>query len=199
MPSSTIVLTEEGLRAARTRRSDADRDHDRRESLGVRERSPPPPLDRGTQPSDLAYVIYTSGSTGRPKGVMIEHHNVANFKVGMDEEIDTSGREPNTWLAVTSLSFDISVLELLWTLARGFAVVLHRDEERESFVAVGGAEAPGRLQPVLLLEQRERIRAEQVPPAARRRKIRRRERLRRGLDTRTPLPRVSAVCSRIQR
>ena len=74
---------------------------------------------------NLAYVIYTSGSTGRPKGVMIEHRNVANFFAGMDKAI---GAEPGVWLAVTSISFDISVLELFWTLARGFQVVLHGDE-----------------------------------------------------------------------
>ncbi|TVP73059.1 MAG: LLM class flavin-dependent oxidoreductase [Rhodobacteraceae bacterium] len=76
----------------------------------------------------LAYLIYTSGSTGRPKGVMVEHGNVANFFAGMDERIahDT----PGVWLALTSLSFDISVLELFWTLARGFKVVLQGDADR---------------------------------------------------------------------
>lgn len=73
--------------------------------------------------SNLAYVIYTSGSTGKPKGVMVEHHNVVNFFTGMDERIESD--TPGVWLAVTSLSFDISVLELLWTLARGFTVVLY--------------------------------------------------------------------------
>lgn len=72
--------------------------------------------------SNLAYVIYTSGSTGKPKGVMVEHRNVVNFFAGMDRII---GVEPGTWLAVTSISFDISVLELLWTLTRGFKVVIH--------------------------------------------------------------------------
>ena len=79
---------------------------------------------------NLAYVIYTSGSTGRPKGVMIEHRNVVNFFVGMDERIPRSGTEQPVWLAVTSLSFDISVLELFWTLARGFAVVVHADQRK---------------------------------------------------------------------
>ncbi len=78
-------------------------------------------------PADLAYMIYTSGSTGRPKGVMVEHRNVANFFTGMDARI---GSEPGVWLAVTSLSFDISVLELFWTLARGFKVVISSDENR---------------------------------------------------------------------
>jgi natural product biosynthesis luciferase-like monooxygenase protein len=81
----------------------------------------------GAGPGDLAYMIYTSGSTGRPKGVMIEHRNVANFFAGMDARI---GTEPGTWLAVTSLSFDISVLELFWTLARGFKLVLMGDDTR---------------------------------------------------------------------
>jgi natural product biosynthesis luciferase-like monooxygenase protein len=75
---------------------------------------------------NLSYVIYTSGSTGRPKGVMLEHHNVVNFFHGMDDRV---GRDPGVWLAVTSISFDISVLELLWTLTRGFEVVVNGARE----------------------------------------------------------------------
>jgi natural product biosynthesis luciferase-like monooxygenase protein len=87
-----------------------------------------------TQPScaataaDMAYMIYTSGSTGKPKGVMVEHRNVVNFCIGMDARIPH--KQGDTWLAVTSLSFDISVLELFWTLARGFKLVLSSDETR---------------------------------------------------------------------
>ncbi|HSF38968.1 MAG TPA: amino acid adenylation domain-containing protein [Thermoanaerobaculia bacterium] len=73
-------------------------------------------------PGSLAYVMYTSGSTGRPKGVMVSHRNVVNFFTAMDARL---GSGPGVWLAVTSISFDISVLELLWTLARGFHVVVH--------------------------------------------------------------------------
>ena len=83
-----------------------------------------PPLEESlpaVHGAHLAYVIYTSGSTGRPKGVMVEHRNVVNFFRGMDELLGTT---PGVWLAVTSMSFDISVLELLWTLTRGFTVVL---------------------------------------------------------------------------
>lgn len=83
--------------------------------------------ESGVTPADLAYVIYTSGSTGRPKGVMVEHRNVMNFFTGMDQRL---GTEPGVWLAVTSISFDISVLELFWTLARGFKVVISSDENR---------------------------------------------------------------------
>ncbi len=81
---------------------------------------------------NLAYVIYTSGSTGMPKGVMIEHRNVVNFFVGMDERVRRQGDRQDVWLAVTSLSFDISVLELFWTLARGFKVVIHSSEVIEA-------------------------------------------------------------------
>jgi len=81
-------------------------------------------LERATvSPEDVAYVIYTSGSTGRPKGVMVTHGNVINFFAGMDAYVPHDDR--SRLLAVTSLSFDISVLELLWTLARGFTVVIH--------------------------------------------------------------------------
>ena len=82
-------------------------------------------LEDETNGDDLAYLIYTSGSTGRPKGVMVRHRNATNFFAGMDQVL---GTEPGTWLAVTSLSFDISVLELLWTLCRGFRVVVHSGE-----------------------------------------------------------------------
>lgn len=77
--------------------------------------------------ADLAYLIYTSGSTGTPKGVMVEHRNVMNFFAGMDAAIPARAAGPGTWLAVTSLSFDISVLEIFWTLTRGWRVVIAGD------------------------------------------------------------------------
>ncbi|RKH54315.1 non-ribosomal peptide synthetase, partial [Corallococcus llansteffanensis] len=77
-------------------------------------------------PGALAYVIYTSGSTGRPKGVMVPHRAVSHFLDAMDAVLGTSAS--GTWLAVTSISFDIHVLELLWTLTRGFQVVLHDEQ-----------------------------------------------------------------------
>ena len=81
-------------------------------------------------PSALAYVIYTSGSSGKPKGVMVEHCNLVNFFIGMnrslldEKNIEHERFTPN-WLSVTSISFDISILELLWTLTRGYRVVIY--------------------------------------------------------------------------
>ncbi|NQY62435.1 MAG: amino acid adenylation domain-containing protein [Alteromonadaceae bacterium] len=72
-----------------------------------------------------AYLIYTSGSTGNPKGVMITHNNVLNLFAGLDQELGRDAEQ--TWLAVTSISFDISVLELFWPLSHGCKIVLLPD------------------------------------------------------------------------
>ncbi len=84
-------------------------------------------VDLSLSSSNLAYLIYTSGSTGKPKGVKVTHRNVINFFTGMDPHI--SYNDTSVWLAVTSLSFDISVLELLWTLTRGFKVVIYSGDD----------------------------------------------------------------------
>jgi amino acid adenylation domain-containing protein len=71
---------------------------------------------------DLAYLIFTSGSTGNPKGIMIEHKSVVNFIEGIADIIDFSPGK--TILAVTTISFDIFVLETLLPLAKGLKVVI---------------------------------------------------------------------------
>jgi len=91
----------------------------------------------GVISSQLAYILYTSGSTGKPKGTEISHRNVVNFFAGMTERL---GGDVGTWLAVTSISFDISVLELFWTLARGFRVVIQNS--RQLVPAVSRLRAP---------------------------------------------------------
>jgi natural product biosynthesis luciferase-like monooxygenase protein/amino acid adenylation domain-containing protein len=101
----------------------------------------------GVTPDHLAYMIYTSGSTGQPKGVMVTHRNVLNFFAGMDQLL---GREAGIWLAVTSISFDISVLELFWTLARGYKVILHHDFSAErTDTGNSSGEAPRRVSSAL--------------------------------------------------
>ncbi|MCP4397917.1 MAG: amino acid adenylation domain-containing protein [bacterium] len=74
------------------------------------------------RPQDLAYVIYTSGSTGAPKGVMLTHRNVANFNTNMQTVFGLSASE--RLYALTTISFDIAVLELLNTLMIGMSVVI---------------------------------------------------------------------------
>ncbi|HEU0300226.1 MAG TPA: amino acid adenylation domain-containing protein, partial [Longimicrobium sp.] len=86
--------------------------------------APVAPVDQ----ANVAYVIYTSGSTGRPKGVVVTHGGAAAFLAGMDDRV--GGTMPGTWLAVSRISFDIHVLELLWTLARGFRVVVQPEVDQ---------------------------------------------------------------------
>lgn len=70
-----------------------------------------------------AYLIYTSGSTGRPKGVLVSQRSVAAFSDAMDRVIQPP-LPGQAWLAVSSLSFDIALLELLWAMSRGFRVIV---------------------------------------------------------------------------
>ena len=72
--------------------------------------------------TDLAYMMYTSGSTGLPKGVMVQHGNVDSFLRAMEPHV---GTDTGVWLSLTTLSFDISVLELFYPLTRGWKVVLY--------------------------------------------------------------------------
>ncbi|HVT61657.1 MAG TPA: amino acid adenylation domain-containing protein [Thermoanaerobaculia bacterium] len=102
---------------------------------GAAPAEPPPPLPLVQGPDDLAYVIYTSGSTGRPKGVAIDHRGAVNtvldvnlrFAVGAGDRV----------LALSSLSFDLSVYDIFGILAAGGTVVfpeadLRRDPDHWS-------------------------------------------------------------------
>ncbi|WP_281819880.1 non-ribosomal peptide synthetase, partial [Vallitalea longa] len=83
---------------------------------------------------DLAYVIYTSGSTGKPKGVLIEHHNVVNFMIGITDEIPFDENEKV--LSLTTISFDIFVLELIVPLLKSMTVVIANDDEQKNIVSI---------------------------------------------------------------
>jgi amino acid adenylation domain-containing protein len=78
-------------------------------------------------PNTAAYVIYTSGSTGKPKGVAVPQNAVCNFLVSMRK---TPGISQNDrLLAVTTLSFDIAVLELFLPLTVGAQVVIAQRDQ----------------------------------------------------------------------
>lgn len=75
-----------------------------------------------TRQDDLAYILYTSGSTGKPKGVMITQKNLLNFLLSMQELFSP---DPATrLLSVTTISFDISGLEIFLPLISGSTLVL---------------------------------------------------------------------------
>ena len=73
-------------------------------------------------PDRLAYVIYTSGSTGQPKGVEIPQRAVVNFILAMQRDPGFTPRD--AVLALSPVSFDISVLELLVPLTVGARTVI---------------------------------------------------------------------------
>lgn len=76
---------------------------------------------------DLAYVIYTSGSTGQPKGVQISHASIVHFVHSMDGIWDFS---PGArLLGAASISFDISVMEIVLAMSYGAVLVLAQEHE----------------------------------------------------------------------
>lgn len=74
-----------------------------------------------SDPSSLAYVIYTSGSTGLPKGVMIDHRGAVNTILDINQRFGVGPQD--RVLALSSLSFDLSVYDIFGTLAAGGAIV----------------------------------------------------------------------------
>ncbi|MGM3305324.1 amino acid adenylation domain-containing protein [Anabaena sp. WFMT] len=84
-------------------------------------------FDVNIHPDNLAYVIYTSGSTGKPKGVQIMHRSVVNFLHFMGQHLQLT--EEDRLLSVTTLSFDIAVLEIFLPLTLGASLVLVSREE----------------------------------------------------------------------
>ena len=81
-------------------------------------------------------MIYTSGSTGKPKGVMVPHRAVVNFLASMAGQPGLD--EGDRLVAVTTLSFDIAVLELLLPLSVGAQVVLASAEQAADGFALPG-------------------------------------------------------------
>ncbi len=73
-------------------------------------------------PENTAYIIYTSGSTGKPKGIRISHGALTNFLHAMTAKPGLTDRD--TMLALTTISFDIAVLELWAPLALGARVLI---------------------------------------------------------------------------
>ncbi|WP_010099288.1 non-ribosomal peptide synthetase [Ornithinibacillus scapharcae] len=78
-------------------------------------------------PEDIAYIIYTSGSTGRPKGVVITHKSAMNTLLDVNEKFDVT--KEDRVLALSSLSFDLSVYDIFGTLATGATIIIPNSEQ----------------------------------------------------------------------
>ena len=94
-----------------------------------------PNLDISSE--DLCYLIYTSGSTGRPKGVMLSHRGVCNYHSDAKSNIYVQAiKNLNAFLAVTTVSFDMSVKEIGTPLTNGVTIVLAPDKATNDPVAL---------------------------------------------------------------
>jgi amino acid adenylation domain-containing protein len=82
----------------------------------------PQARETGDTASLPAYVIYTSGSTGKPKGVVVSQRSLVNFVWSMKHTPGMAATDK--LLAVTTLSFDIAVLELYVPLIVGAQVII---------------------------------------------------------------------------
>jgi amino acid adenylation domain-containing protein len=79
-------------------------------------------LDTHVAPHDVAYLAFTSGSTGVPKGVMVQHQAVANVLLSLADDLAVDAT--TVVCAGTSMSFDVSALELFLPLLRGGTVAM---------------------------------------------------------------------------
>ncbi|MDQ0047474.1 nonribosomal peptide synthetase DhbF [Paenibacillus polymyxa] len=93
-----------------------------------------------------AYIIYTSGSTGKPKGVVITFKSLTNFLLAMQDQFTLC--EQDRLLAVTTISFDISGLEIYLPLLNGAQLIIARKETVQEPSAL--AELINRSQPTLM-------------------------------------------------
>lgn len=73
-----------------------------------------------------AYIIFTSGTTGKPKGVIVTHAAAANTVIDINSRFAIG--EDDRVLALSSLSFDLSVYDIFGPLTRGAAIVMPKDE-----------------------------------------------------------------------
>ena len=80
-----------------------------------------PAFYRKQSPSSIAYVIYTSGSTGKPKGVALDHTGPVNTNNSINDMLNISVQD--RVLALSALSFDLSVYDIFGVLAAGGAIV----------------------------------------------------------------------------
>ncbi|MGH3156382.1 MAG: amino acid adenylation domain-containing protein, partial [Streptosporangiaceae bacterium] len=95
---------------------------------------PLPPVD--LDPGDIAYILHTSGSTGAPKGVMVTHGGMVNFLAGITAQLELSAAD--VFVAVTTVCFDVSVLDLFASFIVGGRLVVGTAEQGRDPYALGG-------------------------------------------------------------
>lgn len=129
--NSHFCITTEAVKKERARLFSADKPY---VTLTVEEllesgKEDNPNID--ASPEQLAYCIYTSGSTGKPKGVMIEHRNLCNFVNANEKNMETYEfvKGGSVALALASISFDVSMMEMHISFANGMTVVMAEEDD----------------------------------------------------------------------
>ncbi len=84
--------------------------------------APDTPVTNDTALEDIAYVIFTSGSTGAPHWVVIDHRGAVNTCADINQRFVITAND--RVLALSSLSFDLSVYDIFGLLAVGGAIVM---------------------------------------------------------------------------
>jgi amino acid adenylation domain-containing protein len=95
------------------------------DDLCTRERPPSGPQNE-VSANNLAYVIYTSGSTGKPKGAKVTHAGLANTLQCVAQDLQLTADD--TVLAWSTISFDVSCLEIYLPLTVGARIHLLENE-----------------------------------------------------------------------
>ena len=87
------------------------------QSLEIRQRDESSKSDGG-----VIYVLYTSGSTGKPKGVVVPNAGVTNVVSFFAAQLNVD--RTHRMLGLTTVCFDISMLEIFLPLSRGAVLIL---------------------------------------------------------------------------
>jgi amino acid adenylation domain-containing protein len=84
------------------------------------------PISVEVKPQDIVYLLYTSGSTGKPKGVAVTHKSLVNLLYSV---LDKPGiKEADTLISITTISFDIAMVELFAPLLKGAKLIVTNEE-----------------------------------------------------------------------
>ena len=82
------------------------------------------------KPYELAYIIYTSGTTGKPKGAALLHSGAVNTILDVNRRLSVTNEDKT--IAISDLSFDLSVYDIFGMFAAGGTIVMpEQDRIRE--------------------------------------------------------------------
>ncbi|KAI9927146.1 hypothetical protein MW887_003529 [Aspergillus wentii] len=84
---------------------------------------------------DPLYVTYTSGSTGTPKGVVMRHRNALPMLQTLQAQFCFGPQD--RFLLATSISFDLSVVQIFTPLMVGGRVCIASEETRHDPISLG--------------------------------------------------------------